>query len=187
MKQSGFNLIENLVTLFILTVGLLGVAGMQAMALKTQQTSHHYDKALALAQNMADRMRANQEAALAGYYSLNTTNVRNYPIEAQAACYTTEGCNPEQMAVNDMYEWHEAVMRTLPSGDSYICQDSTPSEDPSDYIGDPFTVVPASCDNQGDVYVIHVIWDMDKDRDGTVELSSNPEETDGHLMLVFEP
>ena len=184
-REQGFNLIENLVTLFVLTVGLLGVAGMQAVALKTQQTSHFYDRALSLAQSMADRMRANVEGAKTGYYDMKAGTFSNY--EAQEECTTSAGCDARQMTINDIYEWQEAVARTLPEGDSYICLDGTPSQESDDYLGDPYVEIPRNCDSNGDIYTIHVVWDMDPLKDGNIVLTADPQQTDGHLVLVFEP
>ena len=184
-KQRGFNLIENLVTLFVLSVGLLGVAGMQAVAMKTQQTSHFYHKALSLAQGFSDRVRANMEAAEAGAYDLKSPAV-GLSLTLDADC-TGAGCSPLELAGHDITEWRDAVRRTLPKGEAYVCQDSTPSQNPADYYGDPFTVIPGSCDGTGDTYVVHIVWDMDPKRDGVVVLTSDPEKSDGHFMMVFEP
>ncbi len=181
-REKGFNLIENLVTLLVLTVGLLGIAGMQAVAIQTQQTGHHYGRATSLAQNMAERMRANFEAAEAGDYAVPNTG----SVVENSKCFTTEGCSPQQMAETDINEWHQMVERTLPQGDSHICRDSTPSQDPADYIGE-VADIRSTCDDTGDTYVIHVFWDMDPTRDGNVELTADPQTTDGHLILVFEP
>ncbi|MCL6269484.1 type IV pilus modification protein PilV [Sansalvadorimonas sp. 2012CJ34-2] len=181
----GFNLIENLITLFVLSVGLLGVAGMQAMALKTHQTSREYGQALALAQGLADRVRANTEAGYAGQYQFNISG-GSAGVE-NSDCLITAGCTPQELADHDLWEWSQSVARTLPYAEGYVCLDSSPSQDPADYYGDPDSVIPGSCDGTGDTYVIHIVWDMDPDRDGNITLTSNPSESDGHLVMAFEP
>ncbi len=184
--QQGFNLIENLVTLFILSVGLLGVAGMQAVALKTHQQSHHYDKALSLAQEMAGRIRANMEGASLGYYNMRQSTP-TVTVDENSSCMNATGCSSIEMTGHDLWEWQRAVGRTLPEGKGFVCQDSTPSLDPVAYVGDPRSTTLDNCDNTGDTYMIHLVWDMDPDRDGSLELTSSPQTSDGHLILRFEP
>ncbi len=183
--QKGFNLIENLVTLFILSVGLLGVAGMQTIALKTHQVSREYGQALALAQGLADRIRANTEAGDAGAYQLNV--VGGVAVTENDNCLEETGCSAEELAGHDLWEWSNSVANTLPYGRAYVCLDSSPSKNPADYYGDPASVIPGTCDNTGEAYMIHIVWDMDPDRDGVLNLTSNPSVSDGHLMLSFEP
>jgi type IV pilus assembly protein PilV len=69
-KAAGFSLLEVLVTLFVLAIGLLGVAGMQMNALKTAHSSAQKSEATMLAYLMLDAMRANRTAALNGSYNL---------------------------------------------------------------------------------------------------------------------
>ena len=62
MKSSceGVTLIEVLVALFVLAIGLLGVVSLQAETLKLSQQSFSSTQALFLANDMAERMRANK-------------------------------------------------------------------------------------------------------------------------------
>src|SRR5690606_15894095 len=56
--ENGFSLIEVLVAVFVLAVGVIGAAGMQLAALRTTQQSSFQTRALHLAAEMADYMRA---------------------------------------------------------------------------------------------------------------------------------
>lgn len=56
--QSGFSLIEVLVTVVLLAFGLLGVAGMQAKTSKVEFESFQRSQALALVSDMAARLQA---------------------------------------------------------------------------------------------------------------------------------
>lgn len=69
----GTSLIEVLISVLILAIGLLGVAAMQAMALRNSQGA--YERSLAIVQNysMLDTMRANRNEALIGKYDLDWT------------------------------------------------------------------------------------------------------------------
>ena len=64
----GFTLIEALVALVILSIGLLGVAGLQLTSLRGNTSSQYRSQATFLAYDIADRMRANRQAAMAGGY-----------------------------------------------------------------------------------------------------------------------
>ena len=69
-EAGGFTLIEVLVALVVLAVGLLGLAALQVMSLKYNQTAYNRNQATVIANDLADRMRAN--ASVTGNY-LTTT------------------------------------------------------------------------------------------------------------------
>lgn len=70
-RQTGVSLIEVLVAVLILSLGLLGMAGMQARAVKTSQSSYARGQAVMLSYYMMDAMRADPDTAKKGDY--NTT------------------------------------------------------------------------------------------------------------------
>jgi len=59
-EQSGFTMIEVLVTIAILVVGLLGLAAMQTLATLAELESYQRSQAIILVRDMADRMTANK-------------------------------------------------------------------------------------------------------------------------------
>ena len=76
ISQRGVGLIEVLVAVLILALGLLGMAGLQAKALKTNQSSYARSQAVMFSYYMLDAMRADRNTALAGTYDTNpTTNL----------------------------------------------------------------------------------------------------------------
>ena len=56
---SGFSLIEILVTMVVLSIGLLGIAGLQTLSIKRSQSSVFHTIAASQASDIAERMRAN--------------------------------------------------------------------------------------------------------------------------------
>jgi type IV pilus assembly protein PilV len=64
----GITLIEVLVTIVILAVGILGLAGLQASGLRVGQGAMYRGIAAQFAEDMADRMRANAVAASLNQY-----------------------------------------------------------------------------------------------------------------------
>ena len=106
MIQRGLGLIEVLVTVVILALGLLGLAGMHAGALKGTHGALHRSLAGQLAADMIDRMRANQADARAGAYDL-------------AGCDAVSG-GPAAAAGSDVADWCERLRALLPGGDGSI-------------------------------------------------------------------
>lgn len=109
-KNSGFTLIEVLIAVLVLATGLLGLAGMQAVSLKNNQSAYNRSQATQLAYDLADRMRAN----ISGKTSY--TAILPSSATAKANCLTTTGCSVSDMATNDLYQWNLAVSTALPSG-----------------------------------------------------------------------
>lgn len=68
-NQQGSSLIEVLVSVFIMAIGLLGLAALQANNLKNINNSQFRTLAATYAYDMAERMRSNRTAALAGEYT----------------------------------------------------------------------------------------------------------------------
>ena len=62
-KSRGFTLIEVLIALVILSVGLLGLAGLQIISLKNNQSTYARGQANLMAMDVIDRIRANPVSA----------------------------------------------------------------------------------------------------------------------------
>ncbi|MCX7098887.1 MAG: type IV pilus modification protein PilV [Methylococcales bacterium] len=113
-RHDGFTLIEVLIATVVLSVGLLGLAALQASSLKNNQSAYNRSQAMELAGDMADKMRANiSYAKSAGNFYISKT-----PTSAAAVpdcLIPPDGCSPAQMAENDLFEWNEAVTTSLPA------------------------------------------------------------------------
>lgn len=77
-RQSGFTLLEVLVSLAILVFGLLGLIGLQARAQVGTFESYQRGQALVLVQDMADRLATNRKAA--GCYAITTDAANGTPF-----------------------------------------------------------------------------------------------------------
>lgn len=108
-KQSGVSLIEVLVTMVILAIGLLGIAGMQVMSVKNTQVAAQRSIATQQAYDMAERMRANLAGAAAGDY--DNLNAATPPDPACGGA-----CTPAQQAIADHRAWNLENARVLPVG-----------------------------------------------------------------------
>lgn len=69
----GVGLIEVLVAVLVLAIGLLGVAAMQATALRNSQSSLERSQGVIHIYTILDSMRANPNAARAGNYNMGLT------------------------------------------------------------------------------------------------------------------
>lgn len=139
---SGFSLTEVLVSVFVLSIGILGVVGLQLSAFRLNQQSSIAVAATQIAQDIAERIRANDEISSLSDgknpYLFDTGNGNAAKLPAKA-CYAAE-CTPAEMAAADIYEWAMRIVGEpvkaekprkagaalgLPGGRGVICRDDT--------------------------------------------------------------
>lgn len=107
-NQKGSSMIEVLVTVFILAVGLLGLASMQMVSIKNINNSQFRSLATSYAYDMAERMRANRIGVSAGNYNSITT--------VSAADPTCTSCSSAQIAQLDSFQWGQQLSQNVISG-----------------------------------------------------------------------
>ena len=100
-RQHGFSLLEVLIALFVLSIGLLGLAGLQTFSVKFVHQSYQRTQATLLIYEMIDRMRANGAGVAGGAYVLASTNVP----PAASPCDVTPCTTYADMAAYDMKQW----------------------------------------------------------------------------------
>lgn len=69
-RQRGLSLLEILISVLVLSVGILGMATLQLQALKSNQSALTRTEATQYAYMITDMMRANRSAALLGQYNV---------------------------------------------------------------------------------------------------------------------
>lgn len=105
---NGFTLIEVLIALIIMSVGMLGIAGLYVHSMQAGRTSVFRHNAVTLAGDVADRIRANPRAG-ASYAIANSG--------APSACVAAgTDCSRDEMAANDIFLWSEQAAGTMPDG-----------------------------------------------------------------------
>lgn len=112
MKQCGFTLLEVMVAMVVLSIGLLGVAGLMASSMRNNQSAYHSTQATWLAYDILDRMRANNVVALAGGYAAANA------IGSPAVCSTAAPGG--SIAAQDIGAWKNMIACALPEGDGSI-------------------------------------------------------------------
>ena len=133
-KQHGFSMVEILVTIVVMAIGLLGLAGLQATSLRNTEESYQRSQAAALAYDMLDRMRANSAGVTAGDYDSITAAPGSHTDCTAGTCTTS------QMATYDNYDWQTKIAAALSSGSGAV-----------------------SGNGAGSVFTITISWDDDRD------------------------
>lgn len=112
--QYGFTLLEILVAIVVISLGLLGLAGLQAASLINNQTAQHRSIATQQAYDMADRIRANLAGVATGAYDALGANT-----PADPGCIAG-GCTVANMVVTDHSQWNTNNGRLLPNGSGTV-------------------------------------------------------------------
>lgn len=159
--QRGFTLIEALVSIVVISVALIGIAGMQLVSLKNNAESKYRSLAVQLASDMSERMRSNLDAALIDD-SNRMANPYNKPITnpADSAYATDPGCGAlcgaGARAQLDLKQFQDQVKRLLPKGVGIICIDS--GADVTKVPKYDGTTITPECDNLGSLFAVKVFW-----------------------------
>lgn len=91
---------EVLVALAVLSIGLLGMAGMQLFSLKSSHDAYLRTQATLFAYDLIDKMRANRDEALAGAYDSALNAIPGVVPNCQ-----TGNCTATQLANYELAEW----------------------------------------------------------------------------------
>ena len=152
--QQGFTLLEMLIAVVVLSIGLLGLAGLQATSLRLNQEALMRSQEAHLAYDMIDRMRSNMPGVNAGNYDLPTL-----PTATDTDCTsytgTATGCTVAAMSAQDYFEWNAVLTAALPAGEGVVCIDSTPQDGTDSASPD--------CDATGNLFAVKLWWDHDRD------------------------
>jgi len=105
-------MVEVLVSLLVLSLGLLGLAALQSTSMKSTHSAYLRSQATLYAHDILERMRADREAARAGAYNL-------------ALGAATPVCNPGayNLVQCSLAEWR-ADLSNLPGGTGSIAYDA---------------------------------------------------------------
>lgn len=134
-QQRGFSLVEVLISIIILSFGMLGMVGMQAAALQSNREARLQSVAYGLAQELADLMRTNQDVALqtAGnpfLVSLSaplTPGTASYCLAVSGSgCSGATPADKTTLAQSLMTDWLWRVNAELPGARVVVCADTAP-------------------------------------------------------------
>ena len=121
---TGVSMIEVLVAMLIVSFGVLAMSGLLTNSARYGKTSEFRAVATLLANDMADRMRANKPGVVGGSYVLNaafawppTEPAANVNCTQAAPCVGDDGA---ALAAKDLAEWQRALYFGLPAGAGYV-------------------------------------------------------------------
>ncbi|WP_066016222.1 type IV pilus modification protein PilV [Endozoicomonas atrinae] len=122
-KNRGVGLVEVLISLLVITIGILGMAGVHSSSLQYNQSSYVQSQATFLATDMLDRIQANNSLARSGTnYQVGLNDLEysqciesGYPNNCE-----TGSCSPQEMAAYDILQWKFQLTCQLPGSKGSI-------------------------------------------------------------------
>ena len=198
--QHGFSLIEVLISIVILSFGLLGAVGLQSFALKSNREGRLQSVATTLAREYAEMMRGNKQIGLSTNKSNNTYLLDDKTIKAAsdiptawAYCLNT-GCQSasdaaadlpavqKKVAESEVVEWLSRVQSELPSAWVKVCFDDAPFD--SNGLPQWDCTAPSAGATENSIIVIKMGWTqsaIDRGQTGDAALMK----ADARPTLVF--
>ena len=170
-RQAGFSFIELLVAVLIMAVGILGVAGLQVVALQQNRSALFRAEANQLAMDLMDRVRVNSSQT---YSSVITEE----PQALTNSCVTQPCNSAAALAAYDIAQWKCSVRSVNLAGveldecrafcvadereHNPFCHRTPPSNDDLIRNGFGLPMGAASVSLSSGVYSIEVRWSDDR-------------------------
>lgn len=171
-KNTGFSLVEVLVSIVVLSFGLLGMVGMQAASLQSNREARVQSSAVLMARELAEMIRGNKTEGIKSSTANPYVGSFSSPMAATTPSYclnvatTTAACTDTTDIANaEITEWLTRVDAELPGARVDICFDSAPF----DSNGLPRW----ACTGTGTIIVIKVGWtrgSTDRSKSGNAAL-----------------
>lgn len=138
----GFSLIEVMISVFILSVGLLGVASMQSSSIRMNVGAYNQSQANILIAEMLDRMRLNRDGCVS--YNSNT--------EAEGGGACDDGCDALELADSDIREFAGFFRDVGELGDNFVALIPGGRAEFTCVVGDPTHVATVEVQWEQDVW-----------------------------------
>jgi type IV pilus assembly protein PilV len=126
-KQRGSSLLEVLIAMLVMSIGMLGMAGLTAASNSYNKLAQIRSSALMLVSDYADRARSNMTGFNAGNYAKTSAYENSQALISTSGCTDTSAnkCTAGQMAALDQNQWRNLLRRRLPGGDAYVLTSAT--------------------------------------------------------------
>ena len=142
-SRKGLSLIEILVTVLVLSIGLLGIAATQTVGMSFNHDSYLRSQATMLINELTERMSLNLTAVDANaFLNINPFNMATCGTPPATICEGATTCTPAQLATYDTYRiacgynagGNDGVNNIFPNGAIAItCIDSDACTDGSNH------------------------------------------------------
>lgn len=119
-KESGFSMLEILVSMIVIMIGVLGIAGMQLLSINNTEVARYQSLAALLASSMAAEMQANVAYWGTASTPITVTGTAISGIAVGGTSCLNAVCTPTQLAAYDLQNWGLAMANTLPGGSGAI-------------------------------------------------------------------
>ena len=147
--QRGVGMVEILIALLVMSIGLLGYAGLQLRALNSTEEAHYRTQAIAIAQDLSERIAANPQSMAVYTTAANWAQQNPAPGKPNGwdDCVLNP-CAPDVMAQNDIFQigWQSALL--LPAGQAFV--EDCPASEAVCVIVTWNETTPATCAPPGD-------------------------------------
>lgn len=145
-RQEGFSLIELLVAVVIMAVGILGIAGLQVVALQQNRSALLRAEATMLANDIMDRIRVNTDFTYGALIDAAPVDPVN--------CKGVE-CTRAEMMDYDISTWKCSINSLDPDGNKYAACTTLG-------IDGKLPEGAGSINKAGDIYTVTVQWSDDR-------------------------
>jgi type IV pilus assembly protein PilV len=123
--QSGFSMMEILVTLFIIMVGLLGIIALQGKAQIAELEAYQRSQALIVLSDLVDRMNSNRATLSCFIVTTDTTNgkpyigpgTNTYGTPTTCAASITAYNNRANEAIKEIHNFFKGTSEQVAGGD----------------------------------------------------------------------
>ena len=120
IRPRGFTLLELLIAVLVFSLGLIGMAGLTMLSIKTNHAAYMRTQASFIAQTMADRMRAN----IFGVWGQSPQG----PVTPYTGTYSAAGevgagcspCGPSDIVAHDQVAFTDMLYQFLPNATATI-------------------------------------------------------------------
>ena len=106
-QERGFSLLEVLIALLVLSVGLLGIAGLQTVSLRFNHQSYERTQATVLISEIFEKIAANPVAARSGSFDPVLDTDTSASFSGYGSCPAS--CTPTQLATLDLFRWKRSI------------------------------------------------------------------------------
>ena len=184
-RETGFSLIEVLVSIVILGIGMLGAAGLQLATLRSNHFTAQASVATQLVRDYEEITQMLRSAAISsseGTSALSGLDTATADSSTIPNCQTTTAtCDSGQLAVFMLDEWKARVKTQLPGGRAVVCRDSAPKDTSGTNAG----LYHWAWDDKGDMLMVKIGWTGRADKTDQAQQAISSDDRPRVVMTVF--